>query len=55
MVNERVYGQGDPLSPFLFVICSQGLSSILRAYTDQQLFAGIRIATDGISLILRRR
>lgn len=36
--------QGDPLSPYLFMICSQGLSTILNYYANLSLIHGIRIA-----------
>lgn len=53
VINGKVYDgvkpsrglrQGDPLSPFLFVLCAQGLSSILVSFENQRLFKGIRIA-----------
>ncbi|XP_075475824.1 uncharacterized protein LOC142513002 [Primulina tabacum] len=36
--------QGDPLSPFLFVLCAQGLSSILSSFESRKLITGVRIA-----------
>lgn len=36
--------QGDPLSPYLFDICAQGLSSLLYISEAQKKFSGVRIA-----------
>lgn len=53
MVNGHIIGkvipsrglrQGDPLSRYLFVICSQGLSTILNHYANHGLIHGKRIA-----------
>lgn len=39
--------QGDPLSPYIFVICSQGLSSIILGFHQQELIKGVRMASRG--------
>ncbi|XP_057794871.1 uncharacterized protein LOC131011108 [Salvia miltiorrhiza] len=53
VINRKVYGslvptrgirQGCPLSPFLFVICAQGLSAGLYHYERRQLIEGIKVA-----------
>ncbi|XP_057803071.1 uncharacterized protein LOC131018358 [Salvia miltiorrhiza] len=53
VINCKVYGslipsrglrQGCPLSPFLFVICAQGFSSLLRGFENQGLLSGITMA-----------
>lgn len=35
--------QGDPLSPYLFLIVSEGLSAILKEAKEQRHFSGIRV------------
>lgn len=35
--------QGDPLSPFLFLICAEGLSCMLKNYGEAHLHRGIRV------------
>ncbi|KAH1131800.1 hypothetical protein J1N35_003178 [Gossypium stocksii] len=34
--------QGDPLSPFLFLICGEGLSSLMRSATRDGLLKGVK-------------
>ena len=36
--------QGDPLSPYLFLICAEGLFSILYNYTERGLIHGFKVA-----------
>lgn len=52
IVTNKIYPsrglrQGDPLSPYIFVICTQGLSAMLKAYHMQGLIKGVRMATRG--------
>lgn len=35
--------QGDPISPYLFIICAEGLSSLLKRYEAKQWLHGVRI------------
>lgn len=53
--NDNVFGhvlpsrgprQEDPLSPYLFVIFSQGLSSSINAFAEEGKIQGIRIARE---------
>ncbi|XP_057808734.1 uncharacterized protein LOC131023209 [Salvia miltiorrhiza] len=59
VINHKVYGnlimsrglrQGCPLSSFLFVICAQGFSSLIRSYENQGLFNGITMARYCLSI-----
>ncbi|KAL5567359.1 hypothetical protein UlMin_030523 [Ulmus minor] len=41
---SRGLRQGDPLSPYLFVICAHGLSELLLSSEQRKLFKGVKIA-----------
>ncbi|XP_073014526.1 uncharacterized protein [Primulina eburnea] len=52
-VNQKMVGpikpsrglrQGDSLSPYLFVLCAHGLSSLFNAFESRGLFRGVKIA-----------
>lgn len=46
-VPTRVLRQGDPLSPFLFLICGEGLSSLLTLAMKRERLKGIRVSRYG--------
>jgi hypothetical protein len=40
---ERGLRQGDPLSPFLFLVAAEGLHVLMEAVVDQNMFTGYRV------------
>ncbi|KAA3481359.1 reverse transcriptase [Gossypium australe] len=44
---SRGFRQGDPLSPFLFLICSEGLSSLMRTAKRRDLLKGAKASRQG--------
>ncbi|CAL1371584.1 unnamed protein product [Linum trigynum] len=42
--STRGLRQGDPLSPLLFVICTEGLSTLLRQAIDRKRLEGVRVS-----------
>nr|XP_027086514.1 uncharacterized protein LOC113708252 [Coffea arabica] len=44
---ERGIRQGDPLSPYLFLICSEGFSNLLKKAEERKDINGLRISRQG--------
>ena len=42
--------QGDPLSPYLFLLCSEGFSNLLRRAAESKKMSGMRICRRGPSI-----
>lgn len=42
-IPTRGLRQGDPLSPFLFVICAKGFSTLLRKAKEREFIHGIKV------------
>ncbi|XP_027156460.1 uncharacterized protein LOC113757300 [Coffea eugenioides] len=41
---QRGIRQGDPLSPYLFLLCSKGLSSLLHTATEEKRIRGLKLS-----------
>ena len=42
--------QGDPLSPYLFLLCAESLSALLRKDEENQILQGIIFCTHGVRI-----
>ncbi|XP_035551737.1 uncharacterized protein LOC118349897 [Juglans regia] len=47
---SRGLRQGDHLSPYLFIVCAEGLSSLLDHYEKSKLIRGVQVARGGTSI-----
>ncbi|GKV26106.1 hypothetical protein SLEP1_g35459 [Rubroshorea leprosula] len=42
--------QGDPLSPFLFLIVAEGLNGLMTAAVEKELYKGVDVGNDAVSV-----
>ncbi|GKV50907.1 hypothetical protein SLEP1_g57586 [Rubroshorea leprosula] len=42
--------QGDPLSPFLFLIVAEGLNGLVSSAVEKQLYKGVVVGNEGVSV-----
>ena len=49
-VPEKVLRQGDPLSPYLFLLCAEGFSALLNKAEEGGLISGVRICRNAPSI-----
>lgn len=52
IILQRGLRQEDPLSPFLFVLCTEGLSHMLLKTKEERKLSGIRFFHPGLQLII---
>lgn len=50
ILPSRGIRQGDPLSPYLFILCAEGLSALLRRYEQSKWIQGIKLCRSAPSI-----
>lgn len=50
VVPTRGLRQGDPLSPYLFLLCVEGLSSLLEKAREKKELKGVSMARGGTNI-----
>ncbi|GJY92501.1 RNA-directed DNA polymerase, eukaryota [Tanacetum coccineum] len=48
---ERDVRQGDPLSPFLFILAAEGLNSMIKEAVDKGIFKGINVGFERVVVV----
>ena len=43
-IPSRGIRQGDPISPYLFLLCAEGLTCMIKAIGPQYILRGIRVS-----------
>jgi hypothetical protein len=46
-IPSRGLRQGDPLSPYLFLFCVEGFSTLLKKACDENMLRGVKFGSDG--------
>ncbi|KAA3474148.1 reverse transcriptase [Gossypium australe] len=49
-IPSRGLRQGDPLSPFLFLFCGEGLSSLMRLALEGKIVRGVKASRSGLQV-----
>lgn len=44
IIHTRGLRRGDPISPFLFLVCAKGFSTLLRDIEARNIIHGVKIA-----------
>jgi hypothetical protein len=50
IVPTRGIRQGDPISPYLFILCAEGLSSLIQKAEENKHLSGVPITPGGTTL-----
>lgn len=45
-----LYQKGDPLSPYLFLICDEGLSTLMRLAKNEKRIKGFKASISGLEI-----